>query len=356
MERYPKAFKYRVCGAYQKGKRGKGFGALSKRFGVAKSVIETWHEKWDLGGQTPEAFEDNAGGDRRSILTPKEKERHILDYVSLKNSKREPVDYVNVHKNVVKQTKKDISERTVQRIGKEEMGLTWKETTQSLESDESRDYKESVAKYRRKCQRVPKEKLIFLDGTGMNSEPRPTHSLAPAGKKAKVRTKKPKRYQPRLDIWGAISYNKALAIDIQTSEQRKERGVKGYGKKDVKTFLRKKVAPQVAKMKENVIVGMDRGFHFKPHEVEDELKKGGAKNIEDVWIFPTNAGKLCNPLDNNLWHSMKQNVRKSHPDGEEATAKVLKKVFMKTPSKDLHAYYRNCALTHSQDPYKELND
>jgi transposase len=87
MERYPKAFKHRVCGAYQKGKRGKGFGALSKRFGVAKSVIETWHEKWDLGGQTPEAFEDNAGGDRRSILTPKEKERHILDYVSLKNSK-----------------------------------------------------------------------------------------------------------------------------------------------------------------------------------------------------------------------------------------------------------------------------
>ena len=74
--------------------------------------------KWDLGGRTPEAFEDDAGGDRRSILTPKEKERHILDYVSLKNSKREPVDYVNVHKNVVKQTKKDISERTVQRIGK----------------------------------------------------------------------------------------------------------------------------------------------------------------------------------------------------------------------------------------------
>jgi hypothetical protein len=183
MERYPKAFKHRVCGAYQKGKRDKGFGALSKRFGVAKSVIETWYEKWDLGGRTPEAFEDDAGGDRRSILTPKEKERHILDYVSLKNSKREPVDYVNVHKNVVKQTKKDISERTVQRIGKEEMGLTWKETTQSLESDESRDYKESVAKYRRKCQRVPKEKLIFLDGTGMNSEPRPTLALLQQGRR-----------------------------------------------------------------------------------------------------------------------------------------------------------------------------
>ena len=67
-----------------------------------------------------------------------------------------------------------------------------------------------------------KEKLIFLDGTGMNSEPRPTRSLALAGK-AKVRTKKPKRYQPRLDIWGAISYNKPLAIDIQTSAEEEKR-------------------------------------------------------------------------------------------------------------------------------------
>ena len=60
-------------------------------------------------------------------------------------------------------------------------------------------------------------------------------------------------------------------------------------------------------------------------EIEDELKKGGAKNIDEVWIFPTNAGKLCNPLDNNLWHSMKQNVRKDHPDGEDATAKLVKR-------------------------------
>jgi hypothetical protein len=53
----------KVCGAYQKGKRGKGFGALSKRFDVSKFLIETWYEKWVAGGRTPEAFEDEAGGD-----------------------------------------------------------------------------------------------------------------------------------------------------------------------------------------------------------------------------------------------------------------------------------------------------
>ena len=48
------------------------------------------------------------------------------------------------------------------------MNLSWKKTTNTLESDKSQDYKASVAAYQRKCQRVPKEKLIFLDGTGMN--------------------------------------------------------------------------------------------------------------------------------------------------------------------------------------------
>ena len=73
---------------------------------------------------------------------------------------------------------------------------------------------------------------------------------------------------------------------------------------------------------------MDRGFHFKPDEIEEELKKGGAKNIEDVWIFPPNAGKLCDPLDNNLWHSMKEKVRKINPVDERTTARAVKKAFI----------------------------
>ena len=251
-----------------------------------------------------DAFAEQVGGDRRSVLTEREKERHILDFVSHQNAKRKAVDYADVTKNVKKKVKRlaktddEVLLRIVQRIGKEEMNLSWKKTTNTLESDETTDYTEAVAAYRRKCQRVSKEKLIFLDGTGMKCEPRRLCGLTPKGKKAKVESKKQERYQPRLDIWGAISYNKPLALDIQDSEDRKQKGVRGYGKKDVKLFLRKKVAPQVAKMKHNVIVSMDRGFHFKPDEIEEELKEGGAKNIEDVWIFPPNAGKLCDPLDN----------------------------------------------------------
>ena len=82
-----------------------------------------------------EAFEDEAGGDRKSILTQREKDRYILDFVAHKNANGEAVDYKDVQKNVVKHTKKDVSERTVSRIGKEELNLSWKKTTRTLVSD-----------------------------------------------------------------------------------------------------------------------------------------------------------------------------------------------------------------------------
>ena len=135
MTKYSPAFKEKVVREYEKGVRGKGFAALAKRFKVPKSVIEDWWEKWGAGSRTVDAFEDQAGGDRRSILEEREKERYILDFVSHKNSKRKAVNYSDVTKNLrkrvkrLKNTDEEVLLRIVQRIGKEEMNLSWKETT-----------------------------------------------------------------------------------------------------------------------------------------------------------------------------------------------------------------------------------
>ena len=74
MAKYTPAYKERVVREYQKGVRGKGFGALSKRFKISKSLIEDWWKKWVAGGRKIEAFEEEAGGDRRSLLTKQEKD------------------------------------------------------------------------------------------------------------------------------------------------------------------------------------------------------------------------------------------------------------------------------------------
>ena len=51
---------------------------------------------------------------------------------------------------------------------------------------------------------------------------------------------------------------------------------------------------------------------------------GGAQNVRHVWILPTNTAKYVSPLDNNLWHSLKQRVRARKPRTELGTAKIIK--------------------------------
>ena len=84
--------------------------------GPSAKLIQCWWKKWNAGGRTLEALESGAG--RRSILTENEKQKHILKFVAHKNLIGEAVDYKGVHENVIAKTKKDISLRDVQFIGK----------------------------------------------------------------------------------------------------------------------------------------------------------------------------------------------------------------------------------------------
>ena len=85
----------------------------------------------------------------------------------------------------------------------------------------------------------------------------------------------------------------------------------------VKKFLRKKLAPRIKEMKvEGVVVCMDKGLSFKEEEAKEELWAGGAQNVKEVCILPTSTAKYVSPLDNTLWHSVKQRVRARKPKSE----------------------------------------
>lgn len=138
MSKYSATFKERVVREHEPGVRGKGFQALAKRFKVGKSgpsakLIQSWWRKWNAGGRTLEALEAVLG--RRSILTENEKKKHILKFVTHKNSIAEAVDYKDVHANVVAKTNKEISLEQVQKIGKNELDITWKQSTLVTPSD-----------------------------------------------------------------------------------------------------------------------------------------------------------------------------------------------------------------------------
>ena len=66
--------KQQILQEYQPGVRGKGFKALAKRFEIkgSHSTIQKWYKKWD---GSKESLKKESGGDRRSILTEKEKRK-----------------------------------------------------------------------------------------------------------------------------------------------------------------------------------------------------------------------------------------------------------------------------------------
>ncbi len=85
-----------------------------------------------------------------------------------------------------------------------------------------KDFKENVAAFRRKCQRIAKNRLVFIDGTGMRSEPRKLRAISPRGTTPRVRAEKHEKYEPRVDMWGAITYSGPLVCETLASKQRKK--------------------------------------------------------------------------------------------------------------------------------------
>ena len=99
----------------------------------------------------------------------------------------------------------------------------------------------------------------------------------------------------------------------------------------------------------NVIVCMNKGLSFKEEEAKEQLRAGGAQNVKEVYILPTNTAKQISPLDNTLWNSLKERVRARKPRTEGGTARILKQEFMSISRRDIQSYYRNCRLTWRSD-------
>lgn len=224
-------------------------------------------------------------------------------------------------------------------------------------------YRNSVVSIRKKCQNVSKNRLVFLDGSGIRSEPRPRTGLALAGEPATTTAEKPEQYEPRIDIMGAISYDGPLACETKTSKQRratwnpkkKRKGVKGYTKPMVKKFLRYQLSPKIQDMAaEEVIVCMDKGLAFKEEEAKEQFRLGGTLKVKSVWILPRDTAKYVNPLDNTLWHTLKERVRARKSRTEAGTARIVKQVFMAFTRSEIQQYFKKCKLKRNSNVSEDL--
>jgi hypothetical protein len=217
-------------------------------------------------------------------------------------------------------------------------------------------YLEHVKSFRRKAQRIGIKKLVFVDQTNVNESYRRRYGLAPKGKKAKVSTRKPSRYTPRVDVMGACVGDHVLDLDVLTPDQRKKAGVKGYTKARVLKWFRETLALNIQALhREGIVVVVDKALSMKPDEAKGALVAGGCSEDVQVWVMETNIAKHCSPLDNAIWHEWKDMVRNEQPINESSLLRIIQRQWHSLDSQHVTNYYRKCALTGGSDVTRGLD-
>ncbi len=107
-----------------------------------------------------------------------------------------------------------------------------------------------MQKFRRKLQRIPKKRLVFIDQSSIELGASPRRGLHVQGKKPKSAMLPSLIYPKRVDFMGAISYNKVLSIEISNPTQRRQEQRKGYRKNDILKFIQTKVSKDLMKLGE----------------------------------------------------------------------------------------------------------
>lgn len=218
------------------------------------------------------------------------------------------------------------------------------------------EFNQSVVKFRNKARHQNKQKLVFIDATGIKQNARPLRGLAPTGKRARVQRERAEAFSARIDMLAAVGYDGPLAATTITPEQREKPKQRGVTKARLLRFLTEDVAPAIAARAQwSHVIITDQGLHPRPDEIKAALASGGANNVEEPWLIPTGAGKFVNPLDNTLFSTVKTDYRGRRPGTLNQAARNLRDAFMQLSQEDVRACYKHCGLTRAHDSAYDLD-
>jgi hypothetical protein len=104
-----------------------GFPALAARHAVAGGAraVQRWHERWD---GTPASLERKAGSGAARAFSAAQVSRHIRAPILAANRAHRAIHYTDLLHKVQQKTRTEISLRSLQRYGKEELGAKQKHT------------------------------------------------------------------------------------------------------------------------------------------------------------------------------------------------------------------------------------
>jgi transposase len=113
--------KHEILMEYQPYSRTHSFAALASRHDVngGGRTVQNWYKRWE---GIIASLQHRTGAGRPRILTPEEVEHNIEQPIREANRRAQQVRYSQIAEHVREDTGKSVSDRTVRRIGEEELG------------------------------------------------------------------------------------------------------------------------------------------------------------------------------------------------------------------------------------------
>ena len=121
MKQFTPEQKHSILLEYSPHSHDHSFSALATRHSVTggSKVIKRWYNRWN---GTSNSLQHKKGAGRPRILTATEVDRHIRIPIQKANRSYRPIHYPEVEAVVKEKTGKEVSDRTIRRYGKEELG------------------------------------------------------------------------------------------------------------------------------------------------------------------------------------------------------------------------------------------
>jgi len=113
----------------------RSFAALARRHGIKGGwrVLQRWHQRWD---GTPASLQEQPRSGRPRVLSRAQISRHVRAPILAANRAHRAISYTQLLPDVRQKTGIDVSLRSLQRYGKEELGARDKHTKKRT-ADES---------------------------------------------------------------------------------------------------------------------------------------------------------------------------------------------------------------------------
>ncbi|CAF1123408.1 unnamed protein product [Rotaria sordida] len=215
-----------------------------------------------------------------------------------------------------------------------------------------KDYWYEIGKFRKFLQRIDNNRLMFLDEIAIYSTMPPHRTLVAPGHQPLIIVDKPTAYAERYDFIGAINGSQAIVCMTLTPADRRNKDIKGVRKEVLNEWIIKSLAPAINRLH---IDGMhlicDRSRTHNKANMMKALRNSKCKSVIDIHYMPTASAKYISPLDNPLWHSFREVIRKQHPLTTSSLPSILSQTFYSLSRIEISGAYRKCVITYGADVY-----